>query len=291
VPALPQTGLSQAAPCLRDWWGIWLGLALLTSLLLYDFATLLWMQGEKLDNGLILLIALGLMVQQRQQFRCLERPARPMLSSLLLLFGLLLFVVGRSQTILFFEAFSVWVILLACLHLVGGGGLLRSVWFPLLLLIFVMPLPGVFVNAFTGEMKQYVSLAVEMLLYGLGYPIARDGVILSVGPYQLLVADACSGINSIFSLTAIGLVYLYLTPKPGFGRNAILLVSILPIAILANVIRVLVLVLITYHFGYAAGQGFAHTTAHILLFIAAVALLIGIDSTLGLIASRRRSAG
>jgi exosortase B len=274
-------------PCIQVWWGIWAGLAVLTALFLFDFYALLWAHGEKLDNALILLIAVGLLVQHSRAVNCLATPHRPLLSGALLLVGLLLFVVGRSQTILFFEAFSLVLILLATLYVSGGSASLRVFWFPLVLLLFVPPLPGVFVDAFTGELKQYVSLWVEGLLYFLGYPIARDGVILLVGPYQMMVADACSGMNSIFSLAAIGLVYLYVTPKPGIGRIAILLASILPIAILANAIRVLLLVLITYHLGYAAGQGFAHTLAHILLFLSAVGLLIGIDSALALITNSR----
>ncbi len=286
----PEVEREVAVPrkCLRQTWGLWLGFGILLTLLVLDFHTLLWMHGEKLDNALILLIALGLLFKNRRAIGCLERPTRPWLSGTVLLLGLLLFVLGRSQTILFFEAFSLSLVLLSVVYVTGGIASLRALWFPIFLLVFVPPMPGVFVDAFTGELKQLVSLWVESLLYFVGYPIARDGVMLLVGPYQMMVADACSGMNSIFSLTAIGLVYLYVTPKPGFGRNAILLASILPIAILANVLRVLLLVLITYHFGYAAGQGFAHTFAHILLFLAAVALLVGIDRAVDLMTGLRR---
>ncbi len=275
------------APACAGWQPLFLGVAVLGGLVLFDFARLLWLQGEKLDNALILAIALALAWRRRNGLHCLDVPARPALSAAVLLVGLALFVIARSQTILFFEGLALVLILAAALYVAGGPALLRALAFPLLLLLFVAPLPGVFVDTLTGQLKQFVSLLVERPLHALGYPVARDGVVLYVGPYHLLVADACSGINSIFSLSAVGLVYLYLFPAGGPVRIALLLASILPIAILANVLRVLVLVLITYHQGYEAGQGYAHSLAHVLLFLAAVGLLAGLDRLLAGLTRRR----
>ena len=120
----------------------------------------------------------------------------------------------------------------------------------------------------------------EQLLYAAGYPIARNGVMLTVGQYQLLVADACSGLNSMFSLSALGLLFMYVTARTSIFHNAIMLVSILPIAFAANIVRVLVLILITYHFGDAAGQGFLHGAAGILLLIVALSILFLLDGAL-----------
>src|SRR5207344_1473437 len=100
------------------------------------------------------------------------------------------------------------------------------------------------------------SSAAENILHAAGYPIGRTGVVLIVGQYQLLVADACSGLNSMFSLSALGFLYLYLMRRASVLHNALIVASILPIAFAANIVRVLVLILVTYHFGDAAGQGF-----------------------------------
>lgn len=78
--------------------------------------------------------------------------------------------------------------------------------------------------------------------------------MLTIGQYQLLVADACSGLHSMFSLSALGALFMYLMARASLLHNAIMLVSILPIAFAANIARVLLLLLITYHFGDAAGQ-------------------------------------
>ncbi|MCV4655922.1 archaeosortase/exosortase family protein, partial [Escherichia coli] len=84
----------------------------------------------------------------------------------------------------------------------------RVLAFPLLFLVFMVPLPQMVIDSVTASLKQAVSAIDEDLLYFIGYPIARSGVVLMVGQYQLLVADACSGLNSMFSLTSLGVLYL-----------------------------------------------------------------------------------
>ena len=113
-----------------------------------------------------------------------------------------------------------------------------------------------------------------------GYPIARNGVVLTIGQYQLLVADACSGINSMFSLSAIGLLYLHLIRYKSWLHNGLILASLLPIAFCANIMRVMLLVLVTYHFGDEAGQGFIHKFSGMVLFVAALIILLLLDTIL-----------
>jgi len=104
---------------------------------------------------------------------------------------------------------------------------------------------------------------------------------LSIGQYQMEVANACSGLNSMYSLSAIGILYLYLMRHSSGTRNVVLLLSLWPIAFAANIFRVIALVLITYYFGDAAGQGFFHGFAGIALFSIAIAMLFGLDYVLG----------
>ena len=171
-----------------------------------------------------------------------------------------------------------------------GWAALRAFWFPVLFVAFMVPLPGVFVDALTGPLKQYVSEVTTQILHWAGYPIARSGVIITIGQYQLLVADACSGLNSMFSLSALGLLFMYLTARASLLHNAIMLASILPIAFAANIVRVMALILITYHFGDEAGQGFLHGAAGILLLIVALGILLVLDAVLARAIELRRSA-
>ena len=124
------------------------------------------------------------------------------------------------------------------------------------------------------------------LLYHLGYPIGRSGVVLTVGPYQLLVADACAGLNSMFTLEALGLLYMNIMNYKSVLRNLIMAMMIVPISFIANIVRVCILVLVTYHFGDEAGQGFVHGFAGMVLFIVALTLILACDHGLAWVGRR-----
>jgi exosortase B len=207
-----------------------------------------------------------------------------------LVFGLLLYVVGRSQDITIFEAGALAPILAGALLAMRGWAGLRAFWFPILFVAFLVPLPGIFVDALTGPLKAQVSQIAEELLYVAGYPVARNGVMLTVGQYQLLVADACSGLNSMFSLSALGLLYLYIMQRRSWLHNGLMIASILPIAFVANIVRVLALVLVTYHFGDEAGQGFLHGAAGIVLLLVALTFILALDAVLARIIRPRKAA-
>jgi exosortase B len=172
-----------------------------------------------------------------------------------------------------------------------GGRALRVLWFPFFFMIFMVPLPAEFVAAVTMPMKMAVSWATEHALFAFGYPISRSGVILQIGQYQLLVADACAGLQTLLTLEALGLFYLNLMRHPSAFRNVGLALFIIPISFCANVIRVVVLTLITYYYGDAAGQGFLHGFAGMVLFVTALALILSIDSALQWTIRRREAAG
>jgi exosortase B len=282
----------QIAPISRwpAWMPVALGLAVLYLPTFYDLNRTLWNEEENAHGPLILMVVLWLFWRIRTEL--LNGEERPAVGAgaTLLTAGLLLYVLGRSQSIILVEVGSIIPVVAGLLLLCKGWRAMRSAWFPLLFTFFMLPLPGLVTEPLTSPLRQHISSISETLLYAAGYPIARSGVVLNIGQYQLLVAEACSGINSIFSLSALGLLYLYLMRYPAWWRNAALLASIVPIAFLANLVRVMVLVLITYHFGDAAGQGFIHQFAGMTLFIAALLLLFALDALLGLIFFRRRPA-
>jgi exosortase B len=194
--------------------------------------------------------------------------------------GLLAYILGRSQGIIAFEIASFILLLAAVLMLKCGRGALRVQWFAFFFMAFMVPLPGPLVGMLTMPMKMAVSWATEHLLFAAGYPIARSGVILQVGQYQLLVADACAGLQTLLTLEALGLFYLNVVRHSSAFRNVALALLIIPISFTANVIRVITLSLVTYYLGDAAGQGFLHGFAGIVLFITALLLIIGVDAFL-----------
>ena len=166
------------------------------------------------------------------------------------------------------------------LLLMRGPEAVRVAWFALFYFIFMIPLPGIFVDAITGPLKQWISVIVVELLYQVGYPISRNGVVLTIGQYQMLVADACSGLHSMYSLSALGTLFMYIMARRSKLHNAIMLASILPIAFAANIVRVVALVLITYHAGDDAGQGFLHGAAGMVLMLVALLFFFALDALL-----------
>lgn len=225
-------------------------------------------------------------VRQLLQEGLIERRPAPVAGMIFLSLGLLSFVLGRSQTVLFLEAGSLIPILMGIVLLQFGVRTCRRLWFAFFFMLFMVPLPASVVDLLTQPLKIGVSYASEQILRLLGYPIARSGVILYIGPYQLLVADACAGLNSLFTLEALGLLYMNLVRHQSLLRNVVLAVLIVPISFTANTVRVMVLALITFYLGDAAGQGFLHGFAGMLLFLVALGLIIALDGLLRWIAVR-----
>jgi exosortase B len=252
----------------------------------YGLATTHW-EAEDAQGPLILGIIVWLVWRQRNVLLDASARGAPLPGMALLVPGLLLYVIGRSQEIPIGEVGALAPILAGVLLAMRGWAALRALWYPLLFLAFLVPLPASFVDALTGSLKQEVSALAEHILYVAGYPVARDGVVLQVGQYQLLVADACSGLNSMISLSALGLLYLHLVRRKSKLHNLVVLASIVPIACAANVIRVVALALVTYYWGNAAGQGYLHEVAGLVLVMAALLLIVSLDRGLARVTQPR----
>jgi exosortase B len=272
---------------LKVWWPIILGLLVLYVPTYWTLAHGIWNSDDYAHGPIVLIVTLYLIWQQRAVFmRDVSAPptrGEAAAGWVLLVFGLLAYAVGRSQDIVILEIGSQIPVMLGVLLITLGLSAARALWFALFFLIFMVPLPGFVVDTVTGPLKQYISVIAEQVLYAAGYPIARSGVVLTIGQYQLLVADACSGLHSMFSLSAMGLLYLYLMERTSLARNLIIMAAIIPIAFAANIVRVIVLILVTYHMGDEAGQGFLHGFAGIMLFVIGLLFLFVLDWVLGFI--------
>lgn len=264
------------------------GAGLLYGPTLYDLFTTIWSTEEQGHGPIVLGVVVWLIYQKRAVFGQVQMaPPRPGMAYALLVSSLLFYIVARSQGIKSVETATSIGYLISALLLMQGTAGVRALVFPLFFMIFMIPLPSVVVDTLTQPMKLAVSYVAESLLHVFGYPISRSGVILQVGQYQLLVADACAGLHTLFTLEALGLLYLNLVRYASLARNVTLAILIVPISFTANVIRVIVLTLITYHFGDEAGQGFLHGFAGMVLFLSALALIIAVDGMLRLVVRNR----
>lgn len=260
-----------------------LGFALLYVPTYLELGRTIWASDEQGHGPIILAVSAWLLFRKRHAVAALPARPQPVLGWSLLVLAMFMFAFGTSQHILSSQVGSQIVLIAALLLVFRGPAALKAVWFPLFFLVFMIPLPEALVAAVTAPLKSAVSAVASQLLYSIGYPVGRSGVLLTVGPYQLLVADACAGLNSMFTLEALGMLYMNLMNYTSVRRNVALALLLIPIAFCANIVRVMILVLVTYHFGDAAGQGFVHGFAGIVLFMVALMLMLVTDRLLGLV--------
>lgn len=257
------------------------GFLLLFGPTLATLASSVWLLDEQGHGPIILAVVGWIAWSRRDAFGRLPRTSAWWSGGALFASGLLLYVVGKSQGLETFEVGAALPLLAGTALLTRGRAGLQLMAFPIAFLLFVVPLPASLVQFLTVPLKMAVSAVAELILFWAGYPVARTGTVLMAGPYQLLVADACAGLHSMFTLEALGLLYLHLQGYRSALRRTLLAVLTVPIAFAANVIRVLVLIWVTLQFGDAAGQGFVHDFAGLLLFMVALVLIVGVDFVLG----------
>ena len=271
-----------------EWLPILLGMLVLYVPTLYELFNGLWATEEQMHGPIMLVLAIWLIY--RKWPRMMEKSeGNPTSASgwMVFTFALALYIIGRSQQIVFFELGSLIWMLAAILLIKRGSNALKAMWFPLFFMLFMLPLPGTVVIVLTMPMKMAVSYVAEHVLFWADYPIARNGVILQIGQYQLLVADACAGLQTLLTLESLGLFYLNVVRHTSAFRNVVLAILIVPISFTANVIRVTTLTLITYYFGDEAGQGFLHGFAGMVLFLSALILILSLDMLLQFIVKTR----
>ncbi|MGE5452608.1 MAG: exosortase B [Acidobacteriota bacterium] len=276
---LPATG---GAPSHAELIAIGLGLVAMYAGTYATLNATLWKIVGQGHGPVMLALTLWLIWQRLPRFQALDAAPAYFSGCVSLVLGLGMYVIGRSQDVLFMDVASQMLVISGIVLLYKGWTGWRLMWFPIFFILFIIPIPGSVVDQVTAPLKAAVSYTSEAVLFKLGYPIGRSGVTLTIGPYQLLVADACAGLNSIFALEAIGVFYMSVAQHTNKWRNIILASVILPISFVSNVTRVCVLVLVTYYFGDEAGQGFVHGFAGILLFMLATILTISVDTFLGL---------
>ena len=245
------------------------------------FHETVWATDDQSHGPIIIAVSVWLFYRGLSDFEKLNSPPNVFWACAFLAVGVFVYVGGRNQMYDTFEALSFVFVIVGLLFGLKGAPAVRLYIFPVLFLCFMVPLPSFIVQTMTTPLKIAVSYVAESILVVFDLPVARNGVILYVGQYQLLVADACSGLNSLFTLESLGLLYMNLMRYTSKLRNILLVILIVPISFGANVVRVLILILITYHLGDEAGQGFLHSLAGMTLFMVALVLLLATDWALG----------
>ncbi len=248
----------------------------------FDFAKTVWAREGNDYPPFILAICAGLAYARISSGVMEPRKEKSALwvGVTVLFLGLGAFLFARVQEIEFLLSLTQLIVALGTILMVYGYKGVRKLWFVLALSLYLIAWPGWAIDMLTFPLKLFVSQTVSNGLYSFGLPISHQGATLNVGAYELLVANACAGVNSLIALTSVGIVYLYMVKRPSLRANLFVLAMLVPIAILANMIRVAILVLITYYGGYDAGQNFLHDLSGMVMFGVAIASVFLLDSIL-----------
>ena len=260
----------------------WAALAWFTMLLVAVFFPILralvdqWMTDEDVSHGFFVpFVALYIVWQRRDKILALEyKPAWWGLA--VMAWGALQAYLGTLAAELFLQRTSFLISLVGLLLVVGGVALVRQLIFPLLLLPFMIPIPSVIYNQLTFPLQLFASRVAEFVLGVVGIPVLRDGNILELASQKLSVAEACSGIRSLLSLTFLSLVYAYFFDGRVWMRWVLFFLTI-PIAIVANAGRVTITGMLS-EVNPELARGFFHELEGWVIFMIALVLLLATHS-------------
>ena len=193
---------------------------------------------------------------------------------------------GMLGAELFLQRTAFLLSLLGMLLILGGTALVRELLFPLLLLPFMIPLPTVIYNSITFPLQLFASAVAEQSLEILNVPVLRDGNILYLASQPLNVAEACSGIRSLLSLSFLSLVYAYFFDRKVWMRW-VLLIATIPIAIIANSARV-TLTGVLSEIDTSLAEGFFHEVEGWVIFLVALVMMVMVHVLLNWVYHRWR---
>lgn len=243
------------------------------------------------DGGhgpIIFATGVWLLVRMRHRIRAVAAPGNAALAVAVFVAALIGYVFTHMTGMLGPQGLCVYAALLAVFYYHAGARAIRLLWFPLVYFLFMLPQPETLILPLTHVMKMGLSTAAVWLLDRLGYAVGHSGVVIYVDQYELLVATACSGVNSLIGLGAIGVFFAYLRYDGDWKAATPLLLAIVPIALVANFLRVLILILVTHHLGAQVAERYVHDSAAVIMFTVAVLLLVGVDRLLSWRQERRR---
>jgi exosortase len=272
----------------------WRAIAWFGGLLLLCYAPILyrmafqWATDENMGHGFFVPVIAGFVAWQRRDL-LLTTPRKPNAWGLaIVIFAGLQALAATLGAELFTARLAFVIALFGVVLYIGGKAWLKILLFPLLLLLFMIPIPQILYAQLTLKLQTMASELGEALITLMGIPVMRTGNLLQLPSQTLDVAEACSGIRSLMSLGFLSLVYAYFTDKRAWMRWA-LLISTVPIAIAANGVRVAVTGLLS-EMDTKLAQGTYHEAEGYIVFIVALIALLVTHRAISFAAKKFRKA-
>ncbi len=255
----------------------WTAIAWFTALLIAVYFPILarlvlqWSTDEDVGHGFFVPLVAGYIVwQRRDELLALEYNGSRW-GWLVMAWGAAQAYLGSVGADLFLQRSAFLITVVGMLLVLGGTTLLRALAFPLLLLPFMIPIPGLLYAEITFPLQLLASRIAEVALGLFDIPVLRDGNILELPSQRLSVAEACSGIRSLLSLSFLSLVYAYFFDSKVWMRWALLAATV-PIAIIVNAGRVTLTGLLS-EANPELAKGLFHSAEGWLVFVFALGLM------------------
>ena len=187
--------------------------------------------------------------------------------------GVLLFLLGHLSAVYSIVQYSFVVVVFGlALAFVGRPGF-RVVWIPLLVLAFMIPLPGFLNQTLSNQLQLWSSQLGVAVIHLLGISVFLEGNVVDLGTYKLQVAEACSGLRYLFPLMTFGFIAAYFY-KAALWKRSVLFLSAIPITILMNSFRIAFIGVTVQFWGPSMAEGFLHDFEGWVVFMMCTGVLI-----------------
>jgi exosortase len=238
-----------------------------------------WIHDPNYSHGFFVpAFSLYVLWQERDRLRAV--PLRPSWSGLLiLLLAVTVLIAGVLGAELFLSRVSLLIAIAGVVILMYGWNHLRAAMFPWLFLLLMIPIPNILFNQITFPLQLLASKVAAVTLPTFGVPVLREGNVIQLPVMALEVAEACSGIRSLMSLTTLAIIYGYLLETRLSVRVVLALASI-PIAVIANSLRIVGTGLLVQYWDPEKAEGFFHAFSGWLIFVVSLSLLFLLHRTL-----------
>ena len=177
----------------------------------------------------------------------------------------------------FASGFAFIGVLAGLVLLIWGRAALRRLWFPLAMLVFMVPLPEVSIAQLNFRLKMFASRGGVTIADFIGVPVEGQGnQVFLEGGKRLVIANVCNGLRTLISLLAFGALYAYVCRLKGWWRIGLFLMSV-PIAVVANSVRIVSLIVVADAWDAEVATGWFHDWSGVLIFVLAFLLMFGLE--------------
>ena len=225
-----------------------------------------WSIDENYSHGFLVVPIAAYFVWERRH-KLVATAVEPNACGLVIvLASIALLLAGMLGAEVFTTEVSLIGVITGCVLFLLGWAHLRLLLFPIAFLVLMVPLPAIIFTQITFPLQLLASRAGESALMLAEIPVLREGNVIHLANTSLEVAEACSGIRSLISLLTLGIVYGYFMDSRTSIRS-VLVIATVPLAVLANGLRVAGTGIAAHFYGVAAAEGFLHTFSGWLVFV------------------------